>query len=177
MKGAFAVAMVCAASLAGCANDQEDIQKWMEEQSVGMHGAVKPLPEVKIFPVVDYVLTEEQEPFNAARLEPTKPEKRHLDDPRLNPDRQREPLEAFPLGSLKMVGALAQDKGAIHALIQADDALYQVRVGNFMGQHYGRIIAITEDKVELQELIEDLNEGWIERISTLQLQERQEAEK
>ncbi|MDR0703260.1 MAG: pilus assembly protein PilP [Azoarcus sp.] len=176
MKGAFALAMLCAASLAGCANDQEDIQKWMEEQAVGMHGAVKPLPEVRIFPVVDYVSTEEMEPFDAARLEPAKPEKQHLDDPRLNPDRQREPLEAFPLEALKMVGVLAQDK-EIHALIQADDVLYQVRTGNFMGRHYGRIVAITEDKVELQELIEDLNEGWIERISTLRLQERQEAGK
>ncbi|MDR1462035.1 MAG: pilus assembly protein PilP [Azoarcus sp.] len=178
MKGALAVAMLCAALLLGCVgeNDQEDIQKWMEEQAVGMHGAVKPLPEVKIFPVVDYMSAEAPEPFDVVRLEPAKPEKQHIDDPRLNPDRQREPLEAFPLGSLKMVGVLAKDKET-HALIQAGDALYQMRVGNFMGQHYGRIIAITEDKVELQELVEDLNEGWIERSNTLQLQERQEAEK
>ncbi|MDR1228460.1 MAG: pilus assembly protein PilP [Azoarcus sp.] len=176
MKGALAVSMVCAALLAGCANDQGDIQQWMEEQAVEMHGAVKPLPEVKIFPIVDYVSAETPEPFDVARMEPAKPAKRHIDDPRLNPDRQREPLEAFPLESLTMVGILAQNKET-HALIQAGDALYQVRAGNFMGQHYGRIVAITEDKVELQELIEDLKEGWIERIRTLQLQERQEAGK
>ncbi|MDR2092015.1 MAG: pilus assembly protein PilP [Azoarcus sp.] len=176
MKGAFALAMLCAASLAGCANDQEDIQKWMEEQAVGMHGAVKPLPEIKIFPVVDYIATDAAEPFDTARLEPVKLEKRHFDDPRLNPDRQRKPLEAFPLETLKMVGVLAQDK-EIHALVQAGDVLYQVKTGDFVGQHHGRIIAITEDRVELQELIEDLDEGWIERISTLRLQERQEAGK
>ncbi|MDR1662238.1 MAG: pilus assembly protein PilP [Azoarcus sp.] len=174
MKGAFAAA--CAVLLAACADNQGDIRQWMEKQAVDMHGAVKPLPEVRIFPVVDYVPVENLEPFDAARIEPTKPEKQHIDDPRLNPDRQREPLEAFPLESLKMVGILTQDRET-HALIQAGSALYQVRVGNFMGQHYGRIVAITEDTVELQELIEDLGEGWIERLSSLQLQERQVAGK
>ncbi|MDR3214329.1 MAG: pilus assembly protein PilP [Azoarcus sp.] len=176
MKGALAVATVCAALLAGCADDQEDIQQWMDEQTVGMRGAVKPIPEIKIFTVVDYQATEDAEPFNATRLEPKRPEKQQIDDPRLNPDRQREPLESFPLESLKMVGAMTQGKD-IHALIQADSALYQVRIGNFLGQHYGRIVAITEDTVELQELIEDPNEGWIERNNSLRLQERQEAGK
>lgn len=176
MRGALAAATVCAALLAGCAGDPEDIQSWMEEQTVGMRGAVKPLPEIKIFPVVDYQSPDGPAPFDAVRIEPAKVEKQRIDDPRLNPDRQREPLEAFPLDALKMVGVMAQDKD-VHALIQAGGALYQVRVGNFMGQHHGRIVAITDDTVELQELVEDLAEGWIERNTSLQLQERQEAGK
>lgn len=176
MRGALAAATLCAVLLAGCAGDQGDIQNWMEEQAVGMRGAVKPLPEIKIFPVVDYQPTDGPAPFDALRMEPAKAEKRRIDDPRLSPDRQREPLEAFPLDELKMVGVMTQDK-SIHALIQAGAALYQVRVGNFMGQHHGRIVAITDDAVELQELVEDLAEGWIERNTSLQLQERQEAGK
>ncbi|MDR2881388.1 MAG: pilus assembly protein PilP [Azoarcus sp.] len=174
-KGALAVMVVgCGFLLAGCANDQEDIQKWMREQAVGMRGAVKPLPEIKIFPVVDFDAVNDLEPFNLARIEPAKPEKRRVDDPRLDPDRQREPLESYPLESLKMVGVLGKGK-SVHALIQADKALYQVRVGNFMGRNYGKVVAISQDSLELQELVEDLNEGWIEKITTVQLQERQEA--
>jgi type IV pilus assembly protein PilP len=164
----------CSFLLMGCGSEQEDILSWMNEQSVGMRGAVKPLPEIRIFPVVDYVAVTGFEPFSATRIEPAKPEKRRVDDPRLNPDRQREPLEAYSLETLKMVGILGKDK-SINALIQADKVLYQVRVGNFMGRDYGKVVAIKQDSLELQELVEDLNEGWIERITTVHLQERQEA--
>lgn len=180
MKTAFtaAAAAACALLLVGCTNEQDDIRAWMNQQTAGMHGAVKPLPEVKVFPVIDYVLTEDLEPFNIARIEPTKPEKLRVDDPRLDPDRQREPLEAYPLESLKMVGILVQKKEkGIHALIEADKALYQVHVGNFMGRNYGKVIAITSDTMEIQELVEDPNTGWAERTNSLQLQEQQEAGK
>jgi type IV pilus assembly protein PilP len=173
MKGTLAIALCAAALAAGCANDQKDIRQWMGEQTSSMRGAVKPLPEIKIFPVVDYEPSLDLDPFNTARIEPAKPEKRQLNDPRLDPDRQREPLEAYPLESLKMVGILMQGKET-NALVQADKSLYQVHVGNFMGRNYGKIVAISPDSLELQELVEDTNEGWIERLSTLQLQERQE---
>lgn len=175
MKSTLAVMLTgCSILAAGCENSQENITKWMSEQTADMRGVVKPLPEVKIFPVVDYIALNDLEPFNATRIEPAKPEKRRLDDPRLNPDRQREPLESYPLESLTMVGILGKGK-SINALIQADKALYQVRVGNFMGRNFGKVIAINQDSLELQELLEDLNEGWIEHVTTVQLQERQEA--
>ncbi|MDR2015274.1 MAG: pilus assembly protein PilP [Azoarcus sp.] len=160
--------------MAGCDSEQEDIIKWMGEQAAGMRGAREPSPEIRIFPVVDYAAVIGLEPFNAARIEPSKPEKRSVNDPRLDPDRQREPLEAYPVESLRMVGILGKGK-SIHALIQADKSLYQVRVGNFMGRDYGKVIAINQDSLELQELVEDLNEGWVERATTVHLQERQEA--
>ncbi len=175
IKTALAVMMIgCGVLAAGCANEQEDITKWMADQAADMRGAVKPLPEVKIFPVVDYAAGDELEPFNATRIEPAKPEKRLVNDPRLDPDRQREPLEAYPLETLKMVGVLGKGN-TINALIQADNALYQVRIGSFVGRNYGKVIAIHQDSLELQELIEDLNEGWIEKVTTVQLQERQES--
>ncbi|MDR0564184.1 MAG: pilus assembly protein PilP [Azoarcus sp.] len=180
MKTKLVLAVIaCSVLASGCANDQEDIQKWMEEQAAGMRGAVKPLPEIKIYPVVDFVELEGSELFNIARIEPAKPEKMHSSDPRLDPDRQREPLEAYPLETLKMVGILQQTKGTkgIHALIQADKSLYQVHIGNFMGRNYGKIVGIQPDSLELQELVEDPSQGWVERITTVQLQEPQEAGK
>ncbi|MDR2208055.1 MAG: pilus assembly protein PilP [Azoarcus sp.] len=173
-KAALAGIVLGCSVLLGCESEQEDILKWMNEQAAGMHGAVKPLPEIKIFPVVDYDPLDELEPFNTARIEPAKPEKRRVNDPRLDPDRQREPLESYPLETLRMVGVLGKGK-SINALIQADKSLYQVRVGNFIGRDYGKVISINQDSLELQELVEDLNEGWIERVTTVHLQERQEA--
>lgn len=158
----------------GCAGDQEDIQSWMSEQARGMRGAVRPLPEIKPFPVVAYGAQAADNPFRAGRMELEK--RAGGGGVRPDLDRRREPLEAFPLESLNMVGVLIQGPVS-HALVQADKSLYQVKVGNYMGQNFGVVTRITESEVTLRELVEDVNGDWVERISPLHLQERQEAGK
>jgi type IV pilus assembly protein PilP len=61
--------------------------------------------------------------------------------------------------------------------VQADGALYQVKVGNYMGQNFGVVTAISDTAVTLKELVEDVNGEWVERTSSLMLQEQQEAAK
>lgn len=166
---------LCTLGLAACGGgDEQDIQGWMNEQAKGMRGAVKPLPEIKPFPVVDYASAMLVEPFQADRIEPERQAARGGLKPDL--ERRREPLEAFPLESLKVVGMLEQGR-ASHALIQADAHIHQVRVGNYMGQNFGVVTAIAETEVTLKELVEDINGDWVERTSSLLLQERQEAGK
>lgn len=161
---------VCCTCLVACSSDQENIQAWMDEQAKGMRGTAKPLPEIKPFPTVDYAATAAVEPFTTARIEP---EKKGGGGLRPNLDRRREPLEAYPLESLKMVGVLMQNK-VVHALVQVDKSLYQVKVGNYMGQDFGVVTAISESEVTLRELVEDMNGDWVERTSSLLLQERPE---
>ena len=88
-------------------------------------------------------------------------------------DRRREPLEAYPLESLKMVGTLTKGK-MVHALVQADKNLHQVKIGNYMGQNFGIITDINENEVKLKELVPDSLGDYMERTSTLQLQEKQQ---
>lgn len=77
-----------------------------------------------------------------------------------------------------MVGVIIK-QGQSHAIIAADKTLHQVRVGNYLGQNYGQITAISETEIALKELVEDQSGEWAERVSTLQLQEQapQEAKK
>lgn len=92
----------------------------------------------------------------------------------MQPDfnRHKEPLESFPLESLKYVGVLLKAK-ASYAIILADGALHQVKLGNYMGQNFGVITKISESEVALRELIQDPGGQWVERVSTLQLQEKE----
>ena len=53
-----------------------------------------------------------------------------------------------------------------------DKLLYQVRVGNYLGQNYGRITRISETELGLREIVQDAAGEWIERPATLELQER-----
>jgi type IV pilus assembly protein PilP len=159
--------------LAGCAGGSEDdLQAWMNEQAKTMRGAVRALPELKPFPVVAYAGTQGDDPFRSARMEP----ERRASAGTLRPDmdRRREPLESFPLESMQMVGVLMQGRNT-HALVKANNALHQVKVGNYMGQDFGVVTQITENQVTLRELVEDVHGDWVERITPLTLQERQEA--
>ncbi|MFC5770396.1 pilus assembly protein PilP [Thauera sinica] len=165
--------LACCLGLAACSGDaQDDIRGWMDEQAKTMRGSVKPLPEIKPFPVVAYAAAGLVEPFRASRLEPEKAP----GGVRPNLERRKEPLEAYPLESLKMVGVMRQRR-AVNALVMADKSLYQVKVGNYMGQNFGIVTDISDTSMTLRELVEDVNGDWVERVSTLMLQERQEGRK
>jgi len=84
--------------------------------------------------------------------------------------RRKEPLEAFPLDSMIMVGSLNKS-GTQTALIKVDNLIYQVRVGNYLGQNYGKVTQITESLIQLREIAQDATGDWIERSASLDLQE------
>lgn len=163
--------------LTACGGEQhQDLKEWMRDATKDFKGKVPPLPQIKAFPVVAYETGNLVDPFKLSKIEPEK-KTGGGGGPKPDPERRREPLEAYPLESLKMVGTLMRGKTA-HAIIQADKALHQVKVGNYMGQNYGIITGISESEASLKELVEDANGDWTERISSLQLQEKpQEAKK
>ena len=156
----------------GCSAEQDDLQAWMNQQESGMRGQVRPLPEIKPFSPVDYDAFAIQHPFDSEKFIAAQAAYAGGRAPDIN--RQKEPLEAYPLETLKMVGALMK-KGASHALVDAGGSIYQVRAGNYMGQNFGVVTNVTESEITLTELVEDLNGDWVERTSALYLQEQQEA--
>jgi type IV pilus assembly protein PilP len=86
--------------------------------------------------------------------------------------RRKEPLEAFPLESLNMVGTLSKNK-TTYALVRTPEKdVFQVRAGNYLGQNYGVIIEIGDSDLKLKELLQDGAGDWTERSSSLQLQQQ-----
>lgn len=86
----------------------------------------------------------------------------------LQPDltRKRETLEAYRLEQLKMVGSLRRADLAL-GLIEVEKMIHQVRVGSYLGQDLGRVVAI-----ELDEMVQDTSGNWIRRRAQLHLQEK-----
>jgi type IV pilus assembly protein PilP len=85
--------------------------------------------------------------------------------------RPREPLETFPLDSLHLIGNLRRGKDVV-ALIQADKLIYSVRIGAHLGQDLGKVIAINDKTVDIDEWVADSTGGWVRRQTQLVLQER-----
>ncbi len=173
-----ALAMAGALLLAACAGEEHsDLKQELTQLTKDLRGRVEPLPQVRPYEPVPYKAEKEVDPFRPDRINVAQPGGatvsggsvggRNVDKER---DRPKEPLEAFPLESILMVGTLTQNRET-HALVKAGPNLYRVRKGNYMGQNFGVITTIDESQVSIKELIQDSGGEWVERTSSLQLQE------
>ncbi len=167
-----ASAAVFVAILAGCSADQGELQAWMDEQRRTVKPNVPPLSPPKKFEPQPYTAFNAVEPFSPQKLVVALKQENRQPNSLLAAElnRRKEPLEAYPLDNLKMVGSVVRN-GRQFALMRADNLLYQVTVGNYMGQNFGKITKISETEVALREIVQDAAGEWIERTSTLQLQE------
>jgi type IV pilus assembly protein PilP len=169
----IALAATLALLLVACTGEEfGDLKAELKEKTKDMRGRIEPLPVVKPYEPVPYKAFDQPDPFSAAKIELVTKSAGTGSGGGLKPDlnRPKEPLEAYPLESLKMVGVLQQKK-ASYALVKADAGLYRVGVGNYMGQNFGLITLINDSQIQLRELIQDAVGDWTERQSTLQLQE------
>jgi len=178
MMRTIALALVLAAAfLGGCDSaGHEELQGWMTEQRQQTKPQVTPIPEPKKFTPQAYTQVASTDPFSNQKLvqaikrESTQSQtSAALIAPELQ--RRREPLESYPLDAMTMVGTLIK-QGQPVGLVKVDNLLYQVRPGNYLGQNYGRITKVTEAEIVLRELAQDASGEWVERVATLQLQER-----
>ncbi|MBC7941738.1 MAG: pilus assembly protein PilP [Chitinophagaceae bacterium] len=159
--------------LSACGPGTDELQQWMDQQRREAKPSVTPLQPPKKFDPQPYSSALGVEPFSNQKLTVAlKQEARQpnsLVSAELN--RRREPLEAYPLDSMSMVGSVAK-QGQPFALLRVDNLLYQVKAGDYVGQNYGRITRIGETEISLREIVQDAAGEWIERPAQLQLQER-----
>ena len=163
------VILMLVLGLSGCSGSgMEDLEQFVAETGRDMQGKIEPLPQVRPYEPFAYAAFDLPDPFKPRKLAIGGGSGGGLQPDLLRP---KEPLEAFSLETLKMVGAL-EKKGGIHAVIQTPDkAIYHVHKGNYVGQNFGMITQITDSSVVLREIIQDSGGDWSERTSTLTLQE------
>ena len=165
---------VAALALAACSSEEHsDLKQELGQLTKDFRGRVDALPQVKPYEPVPYTAEGQIDPFRPQRIEVAQ---RKLSSTASNSrmekerDRPKEPLEAFPLESIQMMGTITQDRETF-ALVKAGPNLYRVRKGNYMGQNFGVVTGIDESQITLKELIQDGGGEWVERNSALQLVE------
>ena len=161
------------ALLAGCGAENEELQEWMDRQRREAKPNVSPLTPPKKFEAQPYSSAQSVDPFSTQKLTVAVKAEARQPNSMLGAElnRRKEPLEAYPLDSMTMVGSVAKQAKPF-ALLRVDNLLYQVKLGDYIGQNYGRIVKITETQIELREIVQDAAGEWIERPTTLQLQEK-----
>jgi type IV pilus assembly protein PilP len=160
-------------ALSGCSGEQEELAQWMEQQRREVKPDVPPLSPPKKFNPQSYSALTGVEPFSTQKLTVALKQEARQPNSLLSAEinRRREPLEAYPLDSMSMVGSVVRT-GRPYALLKVDNLLYQVKPGDYLGQNYGKITKISETGVSLREIVQDAAGEWIERTSALQLQEK-----
>jgi len=160
--------------LTGCGNDDfSDLSHYIQEVKARPKSQIEPLPEIKV--VEPFIFNPDglRDPFKESEQDQQAEAANATGDNGLRPDlsRRKEDLEAFPLDGLRMAGTVVI-KANLWGLVRASDGtIHRVKVGNYMGKNYGRIVNISKDKIELVEIVPDKPGTWREQQAVLALTE------
>ena len=164
------ISVVLCCGLAACGGEQySDLRQFVKDSENLPHGRIPPLPDVKPYEPFTYDAYNLIDPFKPRKIEPPKTAAGGGVQPDLA--RRKEPLEAYPLENLRMVGTLQQNKQTYALVKSPDNNLFRVKSGNYVGQNFGLITDISESAIKLKEIVQDSGGDWTERVSTLTLSE------
>lgn len=169
----ISTAVLLITGMAGCGDASvQEVKQWMDDVKRETRVAIPKLSEPKKFTPFIYNVKNDIDPYNPGKLSTALAKSQSSSGGGFKPDldRRREPLESYPLDTLKMVGTL-QKPGLSYALLQTDKTIFQAKVGNYIGQNFGMITKISDNEVELKEVVQDAAGDWVERKAKLELQE------
>jgi type IV pilus assembly protein PilP len=165
--------LLLASVLVACgASDEHELQRWMDAQRARLPVRVPAIEPPLVFHAQAYDVDQTVQPFSVERVhhslpraEAAKPSQALLEH-QLQRPRQR--LEGHALDAMAMVGSLQQG-GRQVALLRVEQELHQVAVGQYIGQNYGRVTRVIEQRVDLLEIVQDAAGAWVERPAALHL--------
>lgn len=168
-------ALAAALMLTACdGGPDHDLTQWMADQRATVKPKVEPVSEPKPYVPQAFTQAADLSPFSDDKLTRSLKEEGASGATSAllaaEQNRRKEPLEALPLDTMAMVGLLDR-QGQKVALVRANNLLYQVRRGNYLGQNFGRITGITDTQIVLREIVQDAAGEWVERTTSLDLQE------
>lgn len=152
--------------LAACSSEMDELRQFVKDSEKNLPRKIDTLPAVKPFEPFTYEGFDLPDPFKPRKIVA----KENVGGLAPDLNRRKEPLEAFPLEQLKMVGTLQRGQD-MYAIVRGDKTLYRVKKGNYMGQNFGLITDITDGEIKLKEIVQDSAGDWAERQSVLPLLE------
>ncbi len=166
----IALMLGAALVLSGCTRGMSDLRAWVAQEKAKKGAPIQPLPVIKTFETFKYDDQDKRDPFSPSTSELQN--NNVASGPRPDANRPKEPLEMFALDSLKMVGTVGVGANMEVLIKDPGGVIHRVHVGEYMGQNYGHVTAISEDHIDLVELVSNGNGGWMERPASIALGEQ-----
>jgi len=160
-------------TLAACGGDMSDLERFIDETKTRHHGKVDPLPEFPPYRTFTYTVDAVRDPFRPQTDLTASPvaAEAEYSGPRPEATRRREPLEGYPVDALKMVGLLQQRAQTWGLVRDPEGTIHRVQPGNYAGQNHGRIVQVSETRIDIVELVPDGLSGWVNRDAQLAMTE------
>lgn len=163
----------CAFLLTGCNQGLGDLQQFVQQIKSQPPGRIEPIPEFQPYQNFEYTSQDLRDPFKLVdfRRPDENTDEIEVTASGLRPDagRVREPLEDFPLDTLRLKGTVTKDGIKWGLIFAPDNTIHRVIEGNYMGQNHGRIITVSDEIIELTEIVPDGLGNYIERSSAVAL--------
>ena len=165
--------VACCLLLTGCDKGLGDLQQFVQQVKSQPPGRIDPIPEFQPYQNFEYTSHDLRDPFKLVdfRRPDENPEDMQQASSGLKPDRDRvrEPLEDFPLDTLRLKGTVTKEGIKWGLIFAPDNTIHRVVEGNYMGQNHGRIISLSDEIIELTEIVPDGLGNYIERSSAVAL--------
>lgn len=166
----FLLAIPLLFGLVGCSSSQNtaDLKEFVQETLNKPRGVIEPIPVFKPYEYSSYSASGLRSPFDLPVVEEVEVLSQQGDNIQPDMERRREHLESYAMGALSMVGIMQKEDGVMWALVKdGDNSVVPVKSGNYMGQNHGRITDISEQRMQIIEIVPNGMGGWIERPRTL----------
>ncbi len=163
----FLLVLGTALVLGGCTRGMSDLRDWVAQEKAKKGAPIQPLPVIKTFETFKYDDQGRRDPFSPSTAEMQT--SNVASGPRPDANRAKQPLEMFALDSLKMVGTVGTGASMEVLIKDPGGVIHRVHANEYMGQNYGHITAISEDHIDLVELVSNGNGGWMERPASIAL--------
>ncbi len=167
------LAMLALFALNACDQGMGDLRQFVDQTKAKPPGRVEPIPPFVPYQNFEYASQNLRDPFKTVdfrrpeELEETVAE--GATGPRPDTDRTREPLEDFPLDTLRFKGTVTKEGTKWGLIFAPDNTIHRVLEGNYMGQNHGRVIALSDVEIEITEIVPDGLGNYIERSAALAL--------
>jgi type IV pilus assembly protein PilP len=158
--------------LGGCNSGPDaDLLEYVNKVKSGELSRNEMIPKAKEYTFFRYEADRLRDPFQLGGISPRQTSDKTSG---ISPDkeRKREPLEDYPLDTLRMVGVISVNNKQWAMIQTTDGQVYRVTVGHHLGQNHGRITAVKKNYVQIVEIVSDGLGGWTEREASLSMTER-----
>ncbi len=170
LRGSLAAAT--ALLVVACADPAlPELESYTERVKARPAEPVEPLPEVISVAPFYYQPEDRRDPFMMDEQAADVVQRRNPSGISPDPRRRKEPLEAFSLDSLRMVGTLEQSAARWALIMTPEGMLHRVRPGQYLGRNNGKIIRIDPGSLLLTEIVEKAPGEWEERQASMALKQ------
>jgi type IV pilus assembly protein PilP len=155
--------------LSGCGDNShlQSAKDFVAQTKARPARPIEPIPEIQNVQVEKYSVSQLRDPYQRVV-------NRTAGDDVPDLHRKKSNLENYSLDSLKLVGIMTEGDHSWAVISTPDNLVYPLALGEYIGQNFGKLVAISNNKISVVETIQSTG-GWQKRNASLSITNEEEA--